>query len=277
MLTTTKSRKMLAAIKDYRKRYLAKDIEELDESGTRIMINTFLTSILGYQELEEIKTEYMIKGTYADYIVQISGKRHLLVEVKAYSIDLSDKHLRQAINYGANEGIDWAILTNGRQFQLYKILFEKPICEKLVLGIDFLADDFDTKDVQERLSYLHRDAVLKKSLNHLWSRYSALDPVNIAGLLFSPQVITFLRKELRKRHEARFGEDEIVESLNEVVCGEIPSDQLRIPRFRARKRKVPKKPPGINRVAPLTAEVETEETTKSVHAESPTGESPSTC
>lgn len=119
MLTASKTDKMLVAIKDYKKRYLTKTIGDLDESGTRIMINTFLTSILGYQELEEIKTEYMIKGTYADYIVQIDGKRHFLVEVKAFSLELSDKHLRQAINYGANEGIEWAILTNGRQFQLY--------------------------------------------------------------------------------------------------------------------------------------------------------------
>lgn len=241
MITPNKSRKMLAAIKDYRKRYLTRNIEELDESGTRIMINTFLTSILGYQELEEIKTEYMIKGTYADYIVQVSGKRHLLVEVKAYSIDLSDKHLRQAINYGANEGIDWAILTNGRQFHLYKILFEKPISEKLVLELDFLADDFNAKDIQKQLTYLHRDAVRKRSLTQLWSRHSALDPLNIAGLLFSSQVITFLRKELRKQHEARFEPDEIVESLNEVVCGEIPSDQLRIPRFKTRKKRATRK------------------------------------
>lgn len=241
MLSATKSRKMLAAIKDYRKKYLSKDIAGLDESGTRIMINAFLTSILGYRELEEVKTEYMIKGTYADYIVQIGGQRYFLVEVKAYSLDLSEKHLRQAINYGANEGIDWAILTNGRQFQLYKILFEKPICEKLVFEIDFLADDFKAKTVQQQLVYLHRDAVLKKSLNHLWSRCTALDPLNIAGLLYSPQILNFLRRELRRRHKARFSLDEIVEILNEVVCGEIPVEQIKLPRHRSKKRRVKKK------------------------------------
>lgn len=62
MISTSKSEKMLAALKDYKKRYITKNIGDLDESGTRIMINTFLTTILGYQELEDIKTEYMIKG-----------------------------------------------------------------------------------------------------------------------------------------------------------------------------------------------------------------------
>lgn len=241
MISTSKSEKMLGALKDYKKRYLAKNLADLDESGTRIMINTFLTSILGYQELEEIKTEYMIKGTYADYIVQIGGQRHFLVEVKAFSIDLSDKHLRQAINYGANEGIEWAILTNGRQFQFYKIIFEKPISEKLVFEIDFLDEEFNIKDSIEQFTYLHRDAVAKNSLSNLWSRYSALEPVNIAGLLFSPQVIAFLKKELRGKYDAKFEDDDIIESLNDVLCNEIPMDKLKIPKFKSTKKKVVKK------------------------------------
>lgn len=241
MITSSKTDKMLTALKDYKKRYITKNIGDLDESGTRIMINTFLTSILGYQELEEIKTEYMIKGTYADYIVQIGGKRHFLVEVKAFSIDLSDKHLRQAINYGANEGIDWAILTNGRQFQVYKILFEKPIAEKLVFEVDFTSEDFNPKTALEQLIYLHRDAVVKKSLADLWSRHSALDPLNIAGLLFSPQVVAFLKKELKNKYDSKFEDDEIIESLYGVVCGEIDEEKLKIPRFKTAKKKPTKK------------------------------------
>lgn len=237
MISSSKADKMLAALKDYKKRYITKNIGDLDESGTRIMINTFLTTVLGYQELEEIKTEYMIKGTYADYIVQIGGTRHFLVEVKAFSINLSDKHLRQAINYGANEGIDWAILTNGRQFQIYKVIFEKPISEKLLFEVDFQADDFNIKAAVESLSYLHRDAVIKNSLDTLWSRYSALDPINIAGLLFSPQVVTFLKKELKGKHDTRFEDDEIIESLYAIVCGEIPLEKLKIPKFKPKKKK----------------------------------------
>lgn len=229
---------MLLALKDYKKRYLTKSIGDLDESGTRIMINTFLTTILGYQELEEIKTEYMIKGTYADYIVQINGQRHFLVEVKAFSLELSEKHLRQAINYGANEGIEWAILTNGRQFQFYKILFEKPISERLVFEIDFTAEDYNIKETHEQLAFFYRDAILKKSLETLWSRYTALEPVGIAGLLFSPQVISFLKKELKANYDTKFEDDEIIEALKEVICNEIPEEKLKIPKFKPAKKKV---------------------------------------
>lgn len=250
MISASKAEKMLIALKDYKKRYLSKNIGDLDESGTRIMINTFLCSILGYQELEEIKTEYMIKGTYADYIVQTGGKRHFLVEVKALSIDLSDKHLRQAVNYGANEGIDWAVLTNGKQFQLYRIIFEKPISEKLVFEIDFEADDFDIKDALEQLSYLHREAVAKNGMADLWSRYSALEPINIAGLLFSPQVVSFLKKELKGKYDTKFEEDEIIEALHEVVCMEIPADRIKIPKFKPKKKRSPRKADANSIVQP---------------------------
>ena len=237
MISSSKSEKMLLALKDYKKRYLTKDLSALDESGTRIMINTFLTTILGYQELEEIKTEFMIKGTYADYIVQIGGNRHFLVEVKAFSIDLSDKHLRQAVNYGANEGIEWAVLTNGRHFQFYKILFEKPISEKLVFEVDFSADDYDVKEALELLTYFHRDAILKNSLENLWARYAALEPVGLAGLLFSPHVVTFLKKELKAKYETKFEDEDILEALTDIVCTEIPLENLKIPKFKRPKKK----------------------------------------
>jgi hypothetical protein len=41
MLTSTKTQKLLSGIKEYRKRFFAKDIQELDESGTRIMVNSY--------------------------------------------------------------------------------------------------------------------------------------------------------------------------------------------------------------------------------------------
>ena len=98
MLTALKQQKLLQSLKAYRKDFLDGNITELDESGTRIMINRFLSDVLGYKQLEEIKTEYMIKGTYADYVIQVNKTRHFLVEVKALSFQLSEKHLRQTVN-----------------------------------------------------------------------------------------------------------------------------------------------------------------------------------
>lgn len=235
MLNPPKKAKMLAALKDYRKKFFANKITELDESGTRLMINHFLTDILEYQSLEEVKTEYMIRGTYADYVVQTKGIRHFLVEVKALSINLSDKHLRQAINYGANEGIEWALLTNGRQFELYRIIFAKPIDYKRVMAID-LSEADGLKDALEYLQYLHKEAVNRKSLPALWNKHSALDPHTLGGILYTDSIMGFLKRELKKKYDCKFEDEDLKEGLNNLISQAINIDKLKISKKVAKKK-----------------------------------------
>ncbi|MBK6643729.1 MAG: type I restriction enzyme HsdR N-terminal domain-containing protein [Bacteroidetes bacterium] len=137
------------------------------------MINSFLTDVLGFIAIDEVKTEYMIRGTYADYVIQTKGDRHFLVEVKSLSLTLSAKHLRQTINYGANEGIEWALLTNGKQFDFYKILFQKPIEARLVFSFD-LCEVTTLKNCVEIIQFLHKDSVMTKGLDKLWQKDNCL-------------------------------------------------------------------------------------------------------
>lgn len=220
MLTPTKKAKLLSALKNYKKQYLSSNLTELDESGTRLMINTFLSDVLGYKPIEEIKTEYMIKGTYADYVIQVKGIRHFLVEVKALSFQLSEKHLRQTINYGANEGIEWALLTNGKAFDFYRILFNKPIESRKIFSIDLSAVTNYKKEV-ELLQSLHSDAIQKKSLKILWNKCEALNPINIANLLYSKSGIDFIKKNIKRRSGEKCQEDDIVNSLNIILAEKI--------------------------------------------------------
>ncbi len=88
-LSSAQKSRFISLIKKFRKKYLSGKYSELDESATRLMVNEFLSGILGFTSIDEIKTEYMIRGTYADYIIQLKGKRYFIVEVKAMSIELS--------------------------------------------------------------------------------------------------------------------------------------------------------------------------------------------
>jgi len=57
-------------LREYRKKYLGKNKPtDMNESGTRISVNEFLQDVLGYVFGDEIKTEYAIKGEYADYVI----------------------------------------------------------------------------------------------------------------------------------------------------------------------------------------------------------------
>ena len=235
MLSTQKLLKFTQSIKEYKKKFLDKPLGELDESGTRLLINHFLTDMLSYETLSEVKTEYMIKGTYADYVIQIGGKRHFLVEVKALSLNLSSNHLRQSINYGANEGIDFVLLTNGRVFELYKVLFEKPISHELIFSLN-LSELSNVKIIAEQLQYLHKDAVLKKGLEVLWDRHSALSPKNLSKLLFSTEVIKFLQKELKKKHNIKFDEVVIENAVKRIAKESVIIEDFKTIQKKERKK-----------------------------------------
>ena len=227
---------MLSALKTYNKKFLSGKLIELDESGTRLMINSFLTEVLEFIPIEEVKTEYMIRGTYADYIIQTKGVRHFLVEVKSLSLALSEKHLRQAINYGANEGIEWALLTNGKQFDFYKILFNKPIEARKIFSID-LCDTSQLKYCVDILQFIHRESVLDKGLDQLWNKTLALDPTYVAGLLYTQPVIRFIMRVLGRKFRCRFTEDEIMHSINKIVKEEIKIEDIKHVIIRKPKRK----------------------------------------
>lgn len=216
MLTASKQQKLLTAIKTYRKEFLDGGRKELDESGTRIMINRFLSDVLGYKQLEEIKTEYMIKGTYADYVIQVNKTRHFLVEVKALSFQLSEKHLRQTVNYGANEGIEYALLTNGRNFEFYKIIFAQPISSHLIFALD-LSDAASLKTAVANLQHLHKESVIKNSFKPLWNKCEATDPYNIAGILCSDEVLNCIKKMIKTRYNEKCENETILSAVHKII------------------------------------------------------------
>lgn len=226
MLSSAKRNKMLSALKAYKKQFLDRNLVELDESGTRLMINSFLSDVMGYSPIEEIKTEYMIKGTYADYVIQLKGTRHFLVEVKALSFDLSEKHLRQTINYGANEGIEWALLTNGKNFDFYKILFNKPIESRKIFSVD-LSDPIAIKTAAEQLQYLHKESVSKKGLKLLWNKFEALFPENVAGMLYSQEVLGVIKRLIKSRYGEKCDLEDIIKTVHHIVCEKINPETIR--------------------------------------------------
>lgn len=215
-------------LKTYKKKYLRKRYADLDESATRLMINSLLTEVLGYTELEDIKTEYRIRGEYADYVIQLARKKHFVVEVKAVQLDLSEKHLRQSIAYAANEGIDWIILTNGRQIQVYKVIFSKPIDVKLLFDID-LTDRTDFKHAAEQIIYLSKKSVIKSEIDGYWHRFEALEPNNLYKNLYASEVVKFLRKVLKQKTGLYFAEEDILESVHQIILRKIESQKPKQP------------------------------------------------
>lgn len=227
-LTEIQRKDYISSLKDYKKNYLKEEYFSLDESATRIMINNFLTNVLGYTELAEIRTEYSIKGTYADYVIQLDNVQHIIVEVKAIQINLNDNHIRQSIGYAANEGIDWVLLTNGKEWKLYRVIFGKPIESKLVFSYDFTNEDEFKKAIEE-FEYLSKKCVSSGELEKFWNRHNAVAPKNLCMHLYKPDIIKCLKKHLKKDFGVNFNEEEIFDAVHEIIIRKIETNK---PKFK---------------------------------------------
>src|SRR5881394_3189095 len=112
----------------------------------RSLSTDFLSDILGYDKYSEITTEFSIRSTFCDLALKMGGEILYLIEVKSVGTDLRDNHLKQAVDYAANQGVEYVLLTNGVIWQVYRVRFEQPINHDLVLTIDLL--DPSTKFAQ---------------------------------------------------------------------------------------------------------------------------------
>jgi hypothetical protein len=216
MATDFQRQQLLVKLKEYRRKYFRKQFSDLDESATRLMVNAFLTEVLGYKELDEIKTEYNIRGEYADYVIQLNRKKHFVIEVKSIQLDLNERHLRQSLSYAANEGIDWILLFNARQIQLFRVIFGKPISVKPVFNFD-LSDNKQLKLAVDNIVMLTRKCVEKKELEEYWKRFDALNSKNLAKVLYNTDVVNYLRRKLKSSTTLYFSNDDVADALYDVI------------------------------------------------------------
>lgn len=171
---------------------------DVNESDTGLLVAAILSDVLGYNRFLEITSEHAIRGTYCDLAVKLDGKLKLLIEVKAIGIDLKDNHLKQAVDYAANQGVDWVVLTNGIVWRAYKILFSKPIDNELVFEANLLTLEPKDPVLIERLYLLSREGVLKQAIGTYHEEKQATSRFMLAALLQTDPVLDVLRREIRR-------------------------------------------------------------------------------
>jgi len=200
---------------------------DISEADTVVIVGDMLADILGYDKYQEITAEFAIRGTYVDLAVRVKNDIRFLVEVKAIGTELKDNHVKQAIDYGANQGIEWALLTNGTQWRIYKILFTKPIDKTLVFEADLSTLNLRDDDSIECIGTLSREGFTQSSMDALVQQKLATNKFTVAAVLLSDPVVLMARRELRRLYPAVRIEEDILRSViqdealkREVVDGE---------------------------------------------------------
>ena len=124
--------RLVAGIKRFQPILAASKARDDGEADTVRIVTEMLAEVFGYDKFSEITAEYAIRGTYCDLATKLEGSIQALLEVKAIGLDLKDKHVKQAVDYAANQGVDWVVLTNGVHWRIYRVTYGKPIDQDLV-------------------------------------------------------------------------------------------------------------------------------------------------
>lgn len=175
----------------------AKD-RDVSESDTAVIIGDILADVLGYEKYVEITTEFAIKGTYVDLAVKVGKDVHFLIEAKAIGVPLKEIHVKQAIDYGANHGIEWVILSNGVTWQVYRIEFKQPIGKTLVAEVDLLNSSPKDQRLIECFGNLSKEGFAKGGMSDFFDQQQATSKYSIAAALLGERMINQLRLELRR-------------------------------------------------------------------------------
>ena len=171
---------------------------DVNESDTVIIVTDMLSEVFGYDKYSEITSEFAIRSTYCDLAIKLDGKPQLMIEVKAIGLELKDNYVKQAVDYAANEGIDFVILTNGIIWKAFNVTFSKPINKELVFELDFLSLNPKKRDDVEKLFLVSKEGWIKSSLYEFHSQKQVLSKYYLGSLIVSKQIIDMLRRELRK-------------------------------------------------------------------------------
>src|SRR4030042_6295525 len=99
---------------------------DVNESDTVLIVTDVLHAVFGYDKYADITSEHMIRGTFCDLAIKLEGELKILIEVKAIGLELKDAHVKQAVDYAANQGLEWVALTNGITWRGYKVTFSQP-------------------------------------------------------------------------------------------------------------------------------------------------------
>jgi predicted type IV restriction endonuclease len=215
--------RLIAGLKRFQPVLASAKSRDIGEADTVTIVTDVLADIFGYDKYSEVTSEFAIRGTYCDLATKIDGTLQTLIEVKAIGLELKDQHVKQAVDYAANQGVDWVLLTNGVCWRVYSITFAKPIDFELVLEFDLLALSAKNDQHLEWLYLFCKEGWQKSVIGEFHTQKQALSRFFIGAMILTEPVLEVVRRELRRLSpDVRIEIEQIRQVLaNEVVKREV--------------------------------------------------------
>jgi hypothetical protein len=191
--------------------------KDSSEGDTVVIVTGMISDILGYDKFQNLSSEHAIRGTYVDLMVSVDNKPRFLVEVKAVGSELKDSYIKQAVDYAANKGVDWVVLTNGVVWRIYKVVFAKPIDKVLVFELNALEANCKGPEAIECFGSLSLEGFSKDDLSDWFHEKQITSKFAIAAILISDSMLDLLRLQIRRLSQINIDVDDLEALLTDEV------------------------------------------------------------
>ena len=122
------------------------------------------------------------------------------------------------MDYAANQGVDWVLLTNGVRWCVYHVIFTRPIAQELVVDIDFMALNPKSESDIETLYLWCKEGWQRSALGEFHTQKQALSRFFLGAMVLSDPVLEVVRRELRRvSPDVRID----IESIRTVLVNEV--------------------------------------------------------
>lgn len=217
-MTKRVAERIASALKSLRPVIEQQRSRDVSEADTVTLVKDALSTAFGFDKYAELTSEHAIRGTYCDIAIVVDSKPCCLVEVKAVGTDLEDRHVKQVVDYAANKGIEWCMLTNGREWRLYHIVFAKPIDKRLIVSIMLGTIDLKDEACLDQLFLFTKEGFAKGAQSEARDRLDATSRFLLAALVLENEdILAAIRRELRKVVDVLVSPEEIQAVLRDQV------------------------------------------------------------
>lgn len=178
--------------------------KRLNESGTKASLIEPVLAALGWdvKDIDEVEREYKPRkrDNPVDYALFEHRSPRLFVEAKALGQNLNDrKWASQMLGYATVAGVQWVVLTNGREYRIYNAHAPVDVDGKLFRTIYVVTSPDAAADT---LSLLSKASLQSNSIEALWRAHFVDRQVRLAlDAVFSkgadPAVVRLLRKRTK--------------------------------------------------------------------------------
>lgn len=201
-------KKMLPVIYDARDK-------KINESNTRMILDKIFIEILGYG-MSEVKAEQEIQGRWADYVLAVNDVDVLVVEVKKAGMPLKSKQVFQATSYGAYSGIEWVLLTNLVEWQVYHIAVQNKVESSLVFSVD-LSTGITQQDAASLVLISHYGMSRRTLIEKEYLQANALSESSIVSSIMTEDVIVKIRQIIKRDKGVSLSNEQVKEVLESIL------------------------------------------------------------